>query len=67
MRVYELIVTNESIGKVDIYDNTNAYVATLKNKDLTNNEYVKLLIREVNKWYVASITCEKITLSIQIK
>ena len=67
MRIYELIWANVSIGKVDIYDNTNAFVATLKNKDFKNKEYADLLIKEIEKWYIASVTTEKITLGIKLK
>ena len=67
MRVYELIGTNESIGKVDIYDGSSAFVETLKKKDFKNKEYTDLLIKEVNRWYIASVTVDKITIAIYIK
>lgn len=67
MRIYELIWTNESIGKVDIYDNANAFVTTLKIKDFKNKEYADLLNKEIEKWYIASVTTKKITIGIKLK
>ena len=66
MKVYELINTNESIGRVDIYNNASTYVATLKKKDFKSKEYIDLLIKEVERWYIASITVEKTTIAIYI-
>jgi hypothetical protein len=65
MRIYELLDTNKSIGVIDIYNQANTFIKTIKKQDFKNN--ANLLIKEIDSWQIANITKDKIIIGIKIK